>query len=110
MAEDFLHIINGEIDKLSSEDKENILLRLRDEIDKVDQEIAGILIRRIKISIEIGVIKKTLGIDPYDAVREREIGDNIQKHSEDPAIKNSLKKIYERIIDESRAIQKEREK
>ncbi len=110
MAEDYLHILTGEIDKLDREEKENILSRLRDEVDKVDEEIAGLLIRRIKISLEIGVIKKTMGLAAYDARREKEIGDNIQKLSADPEIKNTLKRIYERIIDESRAIQKEREK
>ena len=110
MAEDYLHILAGELEKLSREDKENILLRLRDEVDKVDAEITELLIRRMKLSLEIGTIKKTMGLAPYDARREKEIGENIQKLSSDPEIERSLIRIYERIIDESRAIQKEREK
>lgn len=110
MAEDYLNIIAGEMEKLSRDEKETILLRLRDEVDKVDKDISGLLIRRIKISLEIGAIKKSLELAAYDAKREKEIGENIEKFSEDLEIKNTLKRIYERIIDESRAIQKEREK
>ncbi len=110
MTEDYSHSLTGEIDKLSREDKEHILLRLRDEVDKVDGEITGLLISRIKISLEIGAIKTTMGLAAYDASREKEIGDNIQNFSPDNEIKNALKRIYERIIDESRSIQKERGK
>jgi chorismate mutase len=110
VPKDYLHILTGELEKLGREDKENILIRLRDEVDKVDEEIGELLIRRIKISLEIGAIKKTMGLSAYDAQREKEIGANIQKQAGDPEIRNTLLKIYERIIDESRAIQKEREK
>ncbi len=110
MAENILNIVKADLDKLSREDKEKILLRLRDEVDKVDEEITRLLINRIKISLDIGVLKKTIGLAAYDAGREKEIGENIQKLSSDPEINNTLLRIYERIIDESRAIQKEREK
>jgi chorismate mutase len=76
----------------------------------VDAEITQLLIRRLKISLDIGEIKKTIGLDAYDAAREKEIGANIELFSEDSGFNRTLKRIYERIIDESRAIQKEREK
>lgn len=110
MPEDYLHILKGELEKLSREEKENILLRLRDEVDKVDEGIGELLIRRIKISLDIGTIKKSMGLAAYDPQREKEIGEKIQKLAGDPGMRNTLKRIYERIIDESRAIQKEREK
>lgn len=110
MSGHYLHILSGEIEKLSREDKENLLTRLRDEVNNVDAEITQLLIRRLKISLDIGEIKKTMGLDAYDAAREKEIGVNIEKFSVDSEFNRALKRIYERIIDESRAIQKEREK
>ncbi len=110
MTNDYFNLIRNEMEKLSQDDKENILLRLRDDVDNLDKEISALLIKRIKISLEIGAIKKSLGLAAYDAKREKEIGENIEKFSGDVEIKNTLKRIYERIIDESRAIQKEREK
>lgn len=110
MAEDYLHILSGELEKLSKHDKENLLIGLRDEVDEVDEEIVRLLLKRIEISLKIGTIKKGMGLDAYDAKREKEIDANIQKFSKNPQLKNTLKRIYERIIDESRAIQKEREK
>ncbi len=110
MTENYLHILTDKLEKLSQQERENLLVRLRDEVDKVDKELAELLIRRIKISLELGAIKKNMGLAAYDPHREKEISENIQTISEDPEIKNTLKRIYERIIDESRSIQKEREK
>jgi chorismate mutase/prephenate dehydratase len=98
------------IKNLNPEEKNDFLIRLRNEIDKVDSEISRLLIRRIQISMEIGTIKKTIGLGTYDARRENEIDENINKLSDNPEIIKSLKRIYERIIDECRAIQREREK
>lgn len=95
---------------LNKEEKEHGLSELRNEVDKVDTQISKLLIERLKLSIDIGTIKKTLGMSTYDAQREYEIERNIDIIPENTEIKKSLKRIYERIMDESRAIQKAREK
>ena len=105
--------LNNLIHRLSSlndEEKEHLLSELRDDVDKVDSRISKLLIERLKLSIAIGTIKKTLGMKTYDAEREYEIDRNINQITENPEIKKSLQRIYERIIDESRAIQRAREK
>jgi chorismate mutase len=102
--------LTKEIGRLSSEEKEKLLTKLRNEVDKVDAEIIDFLIKRINLSVEIGKIKRSLALKTYDAEREKEIDNNIDRLSENPDIKKSLKRIYERIIDESRAIQRAREK
>lgn len=110
MAKNQLNILSEEMEKLTPAEKDGLLAKLRDEVDKVDAELVELLIKRINISIEIGTIKKSLGLNTYDARRESEIDENINKIAENPGIRKSLKRIYERIIDESRAIQREREK
>lgn len=110
LAEDYLHIISEEIEKLTKSEKDKLLGKLREEVDIIDSEIVKFLTKRINVSVEIGSIKKTIGLDTYDPRREYEIDDNINKLSEDPFVRKSLKRIYERIIDESRAVQREREK
>ena len=109
LADDNLHIVTEELKKLSSEERSGILEKLRTEVDKIDSEISSLLIERIKLIMEIGEIKRTLGLPTYDAAREREIENNIQFNGS-PGINKALKSIYERIVDESRSIQRGRKK
>ncbi len=110
MTGDQLNKSASEFKKLSEREKNKLLAKLRNEVDKADAEIVELLVRRINLSLEIGLIKESSGMTTYDAQREREIDKNISKMNQDPVIKKSLKRIYERIIDESRAMQRERER
>lgn len=85
-------------------DKE--LTNLREELDRIDDEIALLLIKRLEKSYLIGKIKKSISINTYTPEREREILSRIADSVEDQNIKIHLKRIFERIIDESRAIQR----
>ncbi len=85
-------------------------MKLRNEVDRTDEAIIDLLMKRIDLSLEIGRIKSTVGLNTYDARREKEIDNNIDKLAENPDLQKHLKRIYERIIDECRAIQREREK
>lgn len=110
MTEKYINISLKEIEKLNPDEKNQLLGNLRDKVDITDAEIAELLIERIKLSVQIGLIKKSLGVSTFDANRENEIEENLNKISEKTDIKKSLKRIYERIIDESRAIQRERKR
>ena len=109
LTTDDLHMLTEELGKLSTKEKDNVLERLRKEVDKIDSEISSLLIERINLIIEIGAIKKSLNLPAYDATREREIEKNIC-YDDDSGINKALKNIYERIIDVSRSLQREREK
>ncbi len=109
MSDDELHILAEELVKLNPKEKDSLLDQFRNEVDKIDTEIASLLVKRINLIIEVGMIKKSLGIPSYDPKREKEIEKNIE-YEEDELINKTLKNIYERIIDESRAIQRAREK
>ena len=110
MTKDHLNKSASEFKKLSEQKKNKLLAKLRNEVDKADAEIVELLVRRINLSLEIGAMKESSGLSTYDANREREIDKNISEMTEDPMIMKSLKRIYERIIDESRAMQRERER
>ncbi len=110
MTENHLHILKTEIEKLNPAEKDELLTKLRNEVDRTDEAIIELLLKRLDLSIEIGRIKSSIGLNTYDARREKEIDSNIDKLTETQDIKKHLKRIYERIIDESRAIQREREK
>lgn len=104
-----LYNLTEELSKLNIKDKDILLGKFRNEVDKIDAEISSLLIKRINLVIEIGTIKKSLDLSTYDAQREKDIIENIL-YTNDPRINKALKNIYERIIDESRSIQRERKR
>ncbi len=108
-TDDYLKKVTIELKKLSSDERNELLKKLRTKVDKIDSEISALLIERIKLTIEIGEIKKTLNLPAYDAHRERAIENNIRFNGS-PEIDKALKNIYERIVDESRSIQRGRKK
>ena len=98
-----------EIDKLrkmSKEQREKKLARYRKRVDLLDKIIVFLLNLRTRYSINIGRIKISLGIPTYVPERERDIMEKIIKKNKGPLSKESLQRIYERILDQSRATQK----
>lgn len=99
--------IEKELDTLSEKERKEILGKLREEIDVIDKEIAALLNKRTLHSVLIGRVKRSLGLPTYSPEREKQISKRISSFAEEPLRAESLLRIYERIIDESRAIQRE---
>ncbi len=99
--------IENELENLSKEEREEILRKLRDDIDVLDKQIVHLLSKRTLNSVLIGRVKRTLNLPTYNPQREKEISTRIGSFVEEPLSSEALLRIYERILDESRAIQKE---
>lgn len=82
------------------------LKKLREELDKIDDEIALLILKRLEKSFLIGKIKKSIFLNTYTPERERDILKRIVDSVDDENTKVHLKRIFERIIDESRSIQR----
>ena len=80
---------------------------LRKEIDKIDEKLVRLLSRRSLHAVLIGRVKRTLNLPTYNPEREKQIADRISSFLESPLSKEALIRIYERIIDEARVIQKD---
>ena len=78
----------------------------RDKIDEIDRELVELLNRRAEVVLEIALIKKRLGLPIYEPRREDEIFRNIAAVNHGPLGLSALRRIFERIIDESRSIQR----
>lgn len=103
-------ITQNRLSNLGREELIKLFNNLRDEIDKLDQSIVQLLNKRTLFAVYIGRVKKELGYPPYSPEREREISEKINSYLEEPLTRHALQRIYERIIDESRAIQTEEAK
>lgn len=90
----------------TEQEKQSLLKELRNDIDLMDRNIASQLSERIKLIFLIGQIKKNLSIQTYSSSREQEILKNVTSISNGTVPQKSIKKIYVKIIEESRLIQK----
>jgi len=82
------------------------LNRCRIQIDALDVELLTLLNRRTEIVEEIGRIKETLALDIYEPKREEQVFSNVLSHNAGPLPPDAVKRIFERIIDEMRTVQK----
>ncbi len=83
------------------------IAKWRKKIDELDLELVKLLNRRSQCAIEIGKLKHTLNIEIYDPRREEEVLDRVWKEANGPLSKEAVKRLFERIIDESRRAERE---
>ena len=83
------------------------LSRLREAIDHVDEVLVRLLNQRAKYAIEIGQIKGVMKLPVYSPEREKQVLENVEEWSEGPLDPSSMRRLFERIIDESRRIERE---
>jgi len=79
----------------------------RKKIDEVDRKLVKLLSERAKAAIEIGRLKRDTSLPIYEPDRERVVSENVQGANPGPLPGRDLVRIYERIIDVMRNIQKE---
>ena len=89
------------------ESKINSIEELRKDVDRLDLQIIQLLEKRLIISSQIGKIKQKLNLPTYTPEREEVIKNRVSEQVEDEKKKNRILKIYESILNESRAVQNE---
>src|SRR5262249_52013485 len=78
----------------------------RDEIDRLDEQLVKLLNARSQCAIELGRIKRELGLAIYSPDREREVIAHVTGLNPGPLDKTAIRRLFERIIDESRRIER----
>ena len=78
----------------------------RDEIDRLDEQLVKLLNARSQCAIELGRIKRELGLAIYSPDREREVIAHVTGINPGPLDKTAIRRLFERIIDESRRIER----
>jgi len=80
---------------------------LRKQIDAVDLDIIGRLNARVRLSLEIGRLKREKGADIYVPSREEALLERLTSSNPGPLAQQALRSIYREIISASVALQKE---
>jgi chorismate mutase len=88
-------------------DAESELTRLRDAIDRVDEVLVKLLNQRAKYAVEIGEIKGVLSLPIYVPEREKQVLAHAESTSGGPLERDAVRRLFERIIDESRRVERE---
>jgi chorismate mutase len=79
----------------------------RKKIDELDCSLVALLSERARAAVEIGRLKRNTSMPIYEPDRERIVFENVQQANPGPLPGRDLVRIYERIIDVMRNIQKE---
>ncbi len=90
------------------EDPQDALAKCRAGIDDVDRRIVELLNERTNFVERIGSIKQSFKMPIYEPKREEEVYLNIHASNHGPMPADSVKRVFERIIDEMRTIQRNR--
>ena len=91
---------------MTPEDGLEILAGCRDRIDDLDRRILELLSERTRIVEEIGRVKRHLSLPIYEPRREDAVFENVTSHNQGPLSADSVKRVFERIIDEMRNVQR----
>ena len=80
---------------------------LRNDIDRVDEVLVRMLNERARIAVEIGRVKKEQGIEIYQPEREKQVLAHVRGiAAEGPLGPDAIARLFERIIDEARSLER----
>jgi chorismate mutase-like protein len=79
----------------------------RKKIDELDRRLVELLSERARAAVEIGRLKRDTNLPVYEPERERIVFENVQQMNPGPLPGRDLVRIYERIMDVMRNVQKE---
>lgn len=78
----------------------------REQIDAIDRQLVELLNRRGQCALEIGRLKRNRDLAIYEPARETLVLANVRAANQGPLSDRALVLIFERIVDEMRAIQR----
>jgi chorismate mutase-like protein len=80
---------------------------LRRDIDRVDEVIVRLLNERARVVCEIGRLKKETGEPIYQPAREKNVIEHVRGIAvEGPLGPDAIARLFERIIDEARTLER----
>jgi chorismate mutase / prephenate dehydratase len=83
------------------------LSKLRKEINKIDDDIVGLLKKRKKVVEKVAKVKVKHGLEIFDKKRENEIAGKLNKLAKKHGLrKGFLYQIWDHLMDEAKEIQK----
>jgi chorismate mutase len=79
---------------------------LRRRIDQIDDQLMRLLNSRSACAVEIGRLKRRIKMPVYQPDRETWILDRVEKNNPGPLDCGAVRRVFERVIDESRRLER----
>ncbi len=79
---------------------------LRRRIDQIDDQLMKLLNSRSACAVEIGRLKRRIGMPVYQPEREKWILDRAERNNPGPLDSGAVRRVFERVIDESRRLER----
>ena len=80
--------------------------QLRARIDEIDRQLVSLLGERASCALAIGRLKEAAGLPVYQPAREAEVLSNVQTANAGPMDDAAIVRLFERIIDEARRLER----
>ena len=90
---------------MTEEEAQRLLAENRAKIDALDRKLVDLLNERTAMAQEIGRAKLVLGTPVQEPRREENVFRNVTLHNKGPMPDEAVRRIYEAIILEMRALQ-----
>lgn len=84
----------------------NDMAEWRRRIDEIDRQLLKLLNERAQCAVEIGHYKKKHNLPAWAPEREAEILRNVVKANAGPLDDAAVRRLFERIIDEARSLER----
>ena len=91
---------------MTQEEARARLDEFRVSIDEIDRQIVALINVRTRVVEEIGRVKREAQLPVYEPKREEQVFANITTANQGPIPHEAVRRIFERIIDEMRSIQR----
>ncbi len=93
---------------MTAEEAQAALDELRKQIDVLELQTLDLLNRRALVAAQIGDVKKAAELPVYEPKREEEVFHNVTSNNRGPLSESAVRRLFERVIDEMRLLQRER--
>jgi chorismate mutase-like protein len=91
---------------MTADEARDKLEDLRVLVDEVDRRIVALLNERTRVVEDIGCVKREARLPIYEPKREDQVFANVSEVNHGPLTEEAVRRIFERIIDEMRTIQR----
>jgi chorismate mutase-like protein len=93
---------------MTPEEAQQALAECRVEIDEIDRRLVALINERTRVVERIGAIKQNVSMPVYEPKREDAVYANITAANHGPIPNDSIRRVFERIMDEMRTLQRNR--
>ena len=93
---------------MTPEEAQQLLSGHRAAIDVLDLKILDLLNERTRVVEQIGAVKREHSLPVYEPKREEAVFRNVLDHNSGPLPADAVRRIFERIVDEMRTLQKQK--